>query len=135
MTTIETTITKVRERFPDTIAGIYEFPGGTTLTIPRESLLPVAQLLRDDPSLSYEVLLDITALDWLPDEPRFDVLYSFLSMQNRARVRLRVQLSSRDTQVSSLTPVYPGANFYEREVYDLFGITFTGHPFLHRLLL
>jgi NADH dehydrogenase I D subunit len=135
MTTIETTITKARERFPGTITDVYEFPGGTTLTIPRESLVPVAQFLRDDPALCYDILLDITALDWLPAEPRFHVLYSLLSTQNRARLRLCVQLSSQDTQVPSLTPVYPGANFYEREVFDLFGITFTGHPFLHRLLL
>src|SRR5512143_1833057 len=106
MTTIETTITKVRERSPDTIAGIYEFPGGTTLTIPRESLLPMAQFLRDDPALCFQLLLDVTALDWMPREPRFDVLYSFISFQNKARLRLRVQLSSQDTTVPSLTGLY-----------------------------
>jgi NADH-quinone oxidoreductase subunit D len=93
------------------------------------------RFLRDDPALSYEVLMDITALDWLPQEPRFDILYSFLSMQYRTRIRLRVRLNSWDAEIPSATAVYPGANFYEREVFDLFGITFNNHPFLHRILL
>jgi len=133
--TIDNVLTKLRERFPNAIQNIYEFRGETTVTIPRETLLEVARFLHTDPELQFEMLLDITALDWLPREPRFDVLYYFLSMQNNTRLRLRVQLPSDDTNVPSLTAIYPGANFYEREVFDLFGITFNDHPFLHRLLL
>ncbi|MBM3131025.1 MAG: NADH dehydrogenase (quinone) subunit D [Chloroflexi bacterium] len=129
----ETTLQKLRERFPNAIQNIYPFRGETTVTLPRESLLQVARWLYTD--LHFEMLLDLTALDWLPREPRFDILYYFLSMQNNARLRLRVQLASNDTNIPSLTTIYPGANFYEREVFDLFGITFNGHPFLHRLLL
>jgi NADH-quinone oxidoreductase subunit D len=132
---IETTLRKLRELFPNAVKDIYEFRGETTVTIPRETLLEVARFLHADPELHFEMLLDITALDWLPREPRFDVLYYFLSMQNNTRLRLRVQLPSNDTNVPSLTAIYPGANFYEREVFDLFGITFNDHPFLHRLLL
>ena len=132
---IETAIRKLYERFPSAIQVVSEFRGETTVTIPRESLLDVARLLRADPALHFEMLLDVTALDWLPREPRFDVLYYFLSMKNNTRLRLRVQLSSDATSVPSLTAIYPGANFYEREVYDLFGITFLYHPFLRRLLL
>ncbi len=133
MAQIEQTLSKLREKFPNVIADVYEFRGDTTVTIPRESLLDVARFLHSD--LGFEMLLDITALDWLPREPRFDVLYHFLSMKDTARLRVRVQLSSWDTNVESVTPVYPGANFYEREVFDLFGITFNDHPFLHRILL
>lgn len=135
MTQIETVTSRLHERLPHVISDIYEFPGGTTLTVPRESLVDAARILRDDPALCYELLLDVTALDWLPKEPRFDVLYSFLSLQSKSRLRLRVQLNSSDTQLPSLTGLYPGANFYEREVYDLFGITFTGHPFMQRIVL
>lgn len=135
MTTIETTISKLRERFPNAISDVHDFPGGTAVTLSRESLLDVARFVRDDPELCYESLLDVTALDWLPREPRFDVLYSLLSFQNKARLRLCVQLRSDDARVASVTSLYPGANFYEREVYDLFGITFSDHPFLHRILL
>ncbi len=133
MAQIETVLSKLRERFPNAITDVYEFRGDTTVTIPREFLLDVARFLHSE--LRFEMLLDITALDWLPREPRFDVLYYLLSMKDNARIRLRVQSSSWDTNVPSVTSVYPGANFYEREVFDLFGITFNNHPFLHRILL
>lgn len=133
MAQIETVLSKLRERFPNAITDLYEFRGDTTVTIPGEFLLDLARFLHSE--LRFEMLLDITALDWLPREPRFDVLYYLLSMQDNARIRLRVQLSSWDTNVPSVTSVYPGANFYERECYDLFGITFNNHPFLHRILL
>jgi NADH-quinone oxidoreductase subunit D len=129
----ETTLQKLRERFPNAIQNVSEFRGETTVTIPRESLLQVARWLYAD--LHFEMLLDVTALDWLPREPRFDILYYFLSLKDNARLRLRIQLASNDTNIPSLTAIYPGANFYEREVFDLFGITFNEHPFLHRLLL
>src|SRR5574341_405539 len=132
---IETTLTKLRERFPNSITDIYDFSGETTVTIPRESLLDVARFLRDDRALRYELLVDVTALDWLPKEPRFDVLYWLLSFESKTRLRLRVPLNSWDTAVPSVTSIWPGANFPEREVFDLFGITFKGHPFLQRLLL
>lgn len=133
--TTELTIGKLRDRFPNAVTGVHEFPGGTTLTIPRDSLLAVGRFLRDDPALCYELLLDVTALDWLPREPRFDVLYSLVSLQNKDRLRLRVQLPGQQPSVPSVTSIWTGANFYEREVYDLFGITFADHPFLHRILL
>ncbi len=135
MTTIETTLAKLRERFPNTIRAVKAFRGDTTITIPREALLDVARFLRDEPALRYQLLSDITALDWYPHQPRFDALYAFRSLEHKTRVCLRVQLDEQDANIPSLTPLFPGANFYEREVYDLFGITFTGHPFLHRLIL
>jgi NADH-quinone oxidoreductase subunit D len=135
MMTIETTIDQLRERFPGAISDVYEFAGGTTVTIPRDKLLDVTRYLRDDPALCYDLLLDVTALDWLPRDPRFDVLYLLLSPQNKTRLRLRVRLAGDDARVASLTPIFPGANFYEREVFDLFGIIFTSHPFLYRILL
>lgn len=132
---IETTINKLREKFPNALTAIKEFRGDTTVTIPRESLRDVARFLRDDPGLRYAMLTDITALDWYPQSPRFDVLYAFRSLENKTRIVLRVQLNEWDANVPSLATFWDGANFYEREVYDLFGITFTDHPFLQRLLL
>lgn len=128
-------LTKLRERFPDAITEIYEFRGETTLSLPRESLLDIARFLRDDPSLKFELYVDVTALDWYPKEPRFDVLISLLSVETNARIRLRVQVSEWDANLPSLVPVFPGANAFEREVFDLFGINFVGHPFMHRILL
>lgn len=135
MTTVETTIAKLWEKFPKADGDTQDYAGGKTFTVPRESLLDTARFLRDDPELCYELLLDITALDWLPREPRFDLLYSFVSIQKKARIRLRVPLPEQDARAPSLTPIFVGANFYEREVFDLFGISFTGHPFMYRILL
>ena len=72
MAQLESTLAKLREQFPNVITDIYEFRGDTTITIPRESLLEIGRYLRDDPALGFEMLLDVTALDWLPKEPRFD---------------------------------------------------------------
>lgn len=135
MATADDLVSKLSEHFPKTILNIDEFRGEKTVTVPRESLRDTALYLRDGSAARFQLLVDITALDWHPREPRFDVLYSFLSLEHKTRLRLRVQLSTWDANVPSLTTVYPGANFYEREVYDLFGITFTDHPFLHRILL
>ncbi len=135
MPQIETVSSKLRERFSQVIQDVSEFRGETTVTISRDALLDIARFLRDDPSAHFQLLADITALDWFPREPRFDLLYTLLSFDQRARVRVRVQLASADANAPSLTGIFPGANFYEREVYDLYGITFSGHPFLHRILL
>lgn len=135
MMTIEAVLAKVRERFPDAIQDVYEFRDATTITIPRNRLLEMARFLHDDPTLCFELLVDVTALDWSPREPRFSVLYLLWSLSNQQRLRLCVQLSSADLTVPSVTAIWPGANFYEREVYDLFGITFADHPFLQRILL
>jgi NADH-quinone oxidoreductase subunit D len=147
---------RIRERFPQAVVDVREFRGETTVTVAREALPEAARFLRDE--LHFEELVDLTALDWdiqaeeapvryaealqggqerdqIAARPRFDLLYSFLSISRRARIRLNVAVGASDANVPSLTTVYPGANFYEREVYDLFGIRFGGHPFMHRILL
>lgn len=132
---LDNILSTLRDRFPNSILNVLEFRGETTVTIPRESLVPIAQFLRDDASARFQMLNDLTALDWHPREPRFDILYSFLSFEFKNRLRLCVQLSSRDENVPSLSSTFASANAYEREVYDLFGINFTDHPFLHRIIL
>ncbi len=126
---------QLRARFPPAVQDVTEFRGETTVTLSRDALLDLARFLRDDPAARFQLLVDITALDWLPNEPRFDVFYLLRSFEHNVRLRLRVPLSSWDTIVPSVTSIWRGANFYEREVFDLFGITFAGHPFLQRILL
>jgi NADH-quinone oxidoreductase subunit C len=109
--------------------------GELTLYLDRAALREAATLLRDDPELRFNFLVDITAVDWYPSEPRFEVVYELLSMQRKERVRLKVKLDGADPKLDSLTPVWPAANFFEREVFDLFGIVFEGHPFLRRLMM
>jgi NADH-quinone oxidoreductase subunit C len=92
-------------------------------------------LLRDDPQLKYNALSDLTCVDWYPSEPRFEVVYHLLSIPRRARVRLKVKLAGDDPRLQSVTSVWPSANFFEREVFDLFGLHFEDHPYLRRLLM
>jgi NADH-quinone oxidoreductase subunit C len=104
-----------------------------TLWIERSFLREACALLKDGPG--YNFLSDITALDWYPSEPRFEVVYELLSIPRKERLRLKVKLSSQDATVDSLTPLWPAANLFEREVFDLFGIRFNDHPYLRRLMM
>jgi NADH-quinone oxidoreductase subunit C len=83
----------------------------------------------------YNAFEDMTAIDWLPSEPRFQLSYHILSHKYKERIRLRAWIDSEDPAIESITSVWPGANYYEREVFDLFGIRFDGHPNLRRILM
>jgi NADH-quinone oxidoreductase subunit C len=106
-----------------------------TIWLDRSNLREACALLRDDPECAYNFLSDVTCVDWFPAEPRFEVVYHLLSIPKKDRVRLKVRLDSASPAVESLTSLWPGANYFEREVFDLFGIRFNGHPYLRRLLM
>ena len=106
-----------------------------TICVERSYLREACALLRDDAECAFNFLSDITCVDWYPAEPRFEVVYHLLSIPKKERVRLKVRLESASPVVESLTSVWPGANFFEREMFDLFGIRFTGHPYLRRILM
>ena len=106
-----------------------------TLYVERRALREACQLLRDDPACPFNYLADVTCVDWYPSDPRFEVVYHLLSISKKERVRLKVRLSEESPVVDSVTSVWPGANYFEREVFDLFGVRFTGHPYLRRLLM
>jgi NADH-quinone oxidoreductase subunit C len=106
-----------------------------TIYVALENIREACLLLRDDADCGFNYLSDVTCVDWFPAEPRFEVVYHLLSIPRKERVRLKVRLESSSPAVESLTSVWPGANYFEREVFDLFGIRFTGHPYLRRLLM
>jgi NADH-quinone oxidoreductase subunit C len=106
-----------------------------TIDVERGSIREACALLKDDSACPFTFLSDITCVDWYPAEPRFHVVYHLLSIPNKERVRLKVKLNSSSPAVESLTSVWPGANYFEREVYDMFGVRFTGHPYLRRILM
>jgi NADH/F420H2 dehydrogenase subunit C len=131
----------VVEKFPGSIA--VDSRGQSVVYVDRAALADVARFLRDEQQ--FTMLIDVTAVDHLLDGAReeiegiellrFEVVANFLSHARNSRVRVICEVPDNDPTVPSLTPVYPGANFPERETYDLFGITFEGHPDLARILM
>jgi len=120
---------------PKAVAEVSEYRGETTIVVPRELLRATAERCRQDAKLQYNFLTDATCVDRFPAEPRFELNYHLVSIPRREKVRLRVWLGGNDPVVDSLVPVWPGANWLEREIFDLFGIRFSGHPDLRRILL
>ena len=106
-----------------------------SIYLDRSFIREACALLRDDSDCPFNFLADITCVDWFPSEPRFEVVYHLLSIPKRERVRLKVRLGSASPKLDSVTSVWPGANYFEREIYDLFGVRFAGHPYLRRLLM
>ena len=106
-----------------------------TIWIDRPYIREACAILRDNRELAFNFLSDITAVDWYPSEPRFEVVYHLFSITRREHLRLKVRLSGSDPSVESVTSVWPAANFFEREVFDLFGIRFQGHPYLRRIMM
>jgi NADH-quinone oxidoreductase subunit C len=103
-----------------------------TLTVARESIIPACQTVR---AAGFNFMVDVTCVDWYPNQPRFQVTYHLLSLGLKQRLRLCVMVEEGDSSVDSITPVWPAANFYEREIFDLFGVRFGGHPNMRRILM
>jgi NADH-quinone oxidoreductase subunit C len=106
--------------------------GELTLTIAAEDICDAATVVQ---AAGYNFLDDLTAVDWYPSSPRFQLSYHILSHSHKEYIRLRVLLPGENPTVESMTSVWPSANYYEREVFDLFGIHFEGHPNLRRIML
>jgi NADH-quinone oxidoreductase subunit C len=104
-----------------------------TVAVEAGRIVDVVKFLRDDPSCRFVNITDITAVDYPAREKRFDVIYNFLSPTLNTRIRLKVQ-ADETTQVPSIIDVFPGADWFEREAYDLYGVIFIGHPDMRRLL-
>ena len=117
------------------VSQVVEYRGETTIVVPKELLRATAQQCRDNPALNFNLLSDATCVDRFPVEPRFELNYHLLSIPRRERVRLRTSVSIQHAVIDSLVPLWPAANWLEREIFDLFGIRFEGHPDLRRILL
>jgi NADH-quinone oxidoreductase subunit C len=129
------TLAKIRSVQPGAIDGVISFRGELTLLVPREYLRPLAEFLASDPELAFMYLSDVTAVDRFPIEPRFELNYHLLSIPRREPLRLRVRLPGDRPIIETVVPVWPTANWHEREIFDLIGIRFEGHPNLRRMLL
>jgi len=131
----QSAVGRLKERVPGAVRSVAEFRGDTTVTVRREDIVRVAQALRDDPELAFDMVIDVLGVDMYRPEERFEVVYNLYSLKHREYLRLKVLLDEQDPTVPTVTGVWPGANWHERETYDMFGIVFTGHPDLRRLYL
>ena len=106
--------------------------GELTLTVAPETIVAAAEAAK---AAGYNFMEDLTCVDWYPSEPRFQVTYHFLSHRLKQRIRVIARVSGDNPTIDSITGVWPTANFFEREVFDLFGVTFAGHPRLTRIMM
>jgi NADH-quinone oxidoreductase subunit C len=129
------TLNKLTERFPGSILETHSYRGNDTAVVKKEDILAICAFLRDDAALLYNFMMDLTAVDYLGQEPRFEVVYHLYSLKYNRRVRIKAKVSESDCSIDSIVSLWPSANWFEREAFDLYGITFQGHPELKRLLL
>ncbi len=161
---------RVQEQFPQWVIGTHHYRGDETVLLQRDGLVEVCAWLRDEPSMAFNFLMDVSCVDYLKfghtqasapnlqtpsplpyfmkpkpvtetwergvgEEYRFEVVYHFYSLTHRHRLRVKVPVASRDPVVHSLTSLWASADWFEREVWDMFGIAFTGHPNLKRIMM
>ena len=127
---------RLREQFGQALLEIKTWRNETTVVLAPQDLVRICRFLRDDPGLAFDFLSDVTGVDrlMLPEpSPRFEVVYHVYSLQYRRRIRLKVRVDNGQA-VPTVTDLWPTANWHEREVYDLLGVTFEGHPDLRRIL-
>jgi NADH-quinone oxidoreductase subunit C len=117
------------------VAEVIEYRGETTIVVAKEFLRGAARRCCEDPALQFNLLTDASCVDRFPMEPRFEINYHLVSIPRRDKIRLRVRISGENPVVDTLVPVWPGANWLEREIFDLFGVRFSEHPDLRRILL
>lgn len=128
---LELVVQALQERFP---VQTRTFRDEVEIVLPATHLIEACTALRDE--YQFDFLADLTAVDYWPQQdPRFHVVYQLYSYLHNVSLRLRIPVPGDDPHVPSLTPVYPNANWYEREVWDMFGIRFEGHPDLRRILM
>jgi NADH-quinone oxidoreductase subunit C len=123
----------IKAGLPGAVSGYTIAFGQLTAAVEASRIVDVVTFLRDDPGCRFVSFIDVTAVDYPGREKRFDVVYHFLSPTLNARIRLRAE-ADETTQVPSIIEVFPGADWFERECYDLYGVIFTGHPDMRRLL-
>ncbi|MCX7958843.1 MAG: NADH-quinone oxidoreductase subunit C [Deltaproteobacteria bacterium] len=129
-------IEKIKENFLQEILSVESGKDMPVFLIRKESLLGFVKFLKEEPDIKMEQVTDITAVDWYKiREYRFEVIYHFYSYTLNHRLRLRVRIGEDDVKIPSITGIFSGANWFERECYDMYGIIFLNHPDLRRILL
>jgi NADH-quinone oxidoreductase subunit C len=128
-------LARLLEALPDAVLETHARLGDATARVEPGRIVEVLTFLRDREGLDFEMLTDLTAVDWLGQELRFEIVYHLYSVKRNHRVRIKARVAEAAAQIDSVVPVYASANWMEREVFDLYGVRFQGHPDLRRLLL
>ena len=129
-------IDMVELHYKDAIIDSHNFRGDQTITVQKNVLVDLFKFLRDNPALDFNFLMDLTAVDYLNrKDNRFEVVYHFYSLKHNDRLRVKVPVSEDDSTIDSVSSLWKTANWYEREVWDLYGIKFNDHPDMRRILL
>jgi NADH-quinone oxidoreductase subunit C len=129
-----TSLNRIQEAFPDLDVSSDRFRGELTLVVPPERIIDVLAFLRDDEACAFDFLTDVTAVHWPSRSLPFEVVYHLYSFPRNARLRIKCSVG-KDPEVPSVVELWPTANWLERECYDMFGVIFTGHPNLTRILM
>lgn len=135
MNHVESSVQVLQGALGPAVRAVETFRGETTLVIEPSGLKAACARLRGDPELGFELLAALTASDHWPQEPRFAVVYQFYHLARRCFLGLRVHLPGDAAELPSIESIYPNANWHERELYDMFGIRFSGHSDLRRILM
>ncbi len=128
-------IKKLKERFNDSILDASEFRGDLSITVKREAAADAALFLRDDEEIKFDFCKDVTAIDWAKRKNRFTVVYIVYSHKNKNEIKLKIELDESDLNMPTLSNVWKSAGWYERETFDMYGISFTGHSDLRRVYM
>jgi len=133
--TAEPLLPRLTELLGDAIVGSHAQAGDETISVRRERWLDVHRTLREHKDLQFDFLMDLTAVDYLGEEVRFEVVTHLYSSKHQRRLRVKARVPENDCAIASLTPMWNAANWLEREAWDMFGVRFTGHPDLRRILM
>lgn len=127
-------VKKLQEKFPTSVLEVKTFREEVTITVPKGEIVGICKFLHSDPDLQFHFLTDLCGVDYLPNTPRFEIVYTLCSFKNKERLRLKTKVGENESMFS-VESVWKAANWLEREVFDLFGIHFVNHPDLRRILL
>ncbi|MBT5027422.1 MAG: NADH-quinone oxidoreductase subunit C [Nitrospinaceae bacterium] len=129
-------IERIKSQYGSLIIDSHDFRGDQTVTVKKDCTIEFFKFLRDDSELDFNFLMDLTAVDYASKkDDRFEVVYHFYSLKHNHRLRIKIPVSIDDCIADSITPLWKTANWYEREIWDMYGIKFRGHPNLRRILL
>ena len=134
MAEVNLAVRKLKEKFANSILEVATFRNEVTVTVSKGEIFEICKFLHSDPDLQYRLLTDLCGLDFFPQTPRFGVVYHIYSLKSNQRLRVKTSVGETES-IPSVESIWKVANWYEREVYDLFGITFDNHPDLRRIML